>query len=161
MHFPQAFTVWWAFIKDGWQWITHQYWILLAKMSVPITLAYAAFTVLLYLKVKFVPSEIIYVISSYVLIILIAPACAMLVYLLICSLTSKGRRIFNDFRCLQSTELEKFKREAEDKFTSLNKKLDNIDDTLKKMAGNTSHAETPSKATRKTKKEGKKKSGKT
>jgi hypothetical protein len=138
-------------------------------MSVPITFAYAAFTVLLYLKVKFVPSEIIYVISSYVLIILIAPACTMLIYLLVCSLTPKGRKIFNDFKFSQSTEVEKYKKEAEGKFaskkevdkkmkeklTSINERLENIETAM--GIGGTRDRKTLLNS--KAKKEGKKKSG--
>lgn len=120
-------------------------------MSVPVTFAYSVFFVLDKLEVGFVPEEWDYLMSVYALIILLVPAWGMLIYLLVCSLIPKGRKIFNNFRFSQSTELEKFKKEAESKFLSkeelvgINKRLDNIERSLEKLVGGASHAKSEMK----------------
>ena len=67
-------------------------------------------------------------------------------------------------RVVKEVAFNQFKGEIETRLTDIDKRLNNIDNTLERLVGSISHAETPSntetKAT-KTKPKGKRKSGKT
>jgi len=173
------FWVWWAYFKiRAWR-FWKSLWNIFSIYAVVVFLSTAVLTFWAILHDKSMPPEKLSDLNTVTSIILgwilfgAGATVFVIIFIIFTILSSfpRGRDIAdNNFRFSKPTKSEKFKTEIEDnlaalekfegktekKLTVIDNKLANIEDILKSLVGNTSHAKTPSNTKRKTKKESKK-----
>jgi hypothetical protein len=175
--FSTQYWIWWTYFKNVVLRLLSSIWELLVDYSLVILLFAGGITVLLYLFTKALPTEELLKLNTMMSMIFGWAAlcvggiilCLLLIALFILSLFPKGREIANGyFAFLKPTRLEKFKSAIEDRLASMDKRLTNMDKRLndietilKTLAEGTTYEETSVATEAKTKKESKKKNGKT